>query len=216
MSLFTPKKRQWYGISENQEHYCIAEVGDDGMNIQWRNKSDGLLPFVSGYAVKSLPCHIIWRRVFFLPKSSSHAFIYQQIIRKMQQELPVEISDLQFDYQIHPLDTAWRVALFAVRRAAMHPLTQEISWIFDCELHCIARALLYLNRIPNEQAAEFCYPFEDKFFFFDSEGLKITAIQPEKLPVLQEPAQSIPPDMLDHSLYIKAVGAALWNGTASI
>lgn len=218
MTPLLQQNQRIYGLSENNDYYCLVERTPQEFFIHWQAKSSSLfLPLTeTAYLIKAIPFHLIWRRVLFFPKSYTQVLLYQQIIQKMVQELPIDITDLHFDYKIQSLDNSWRVAIFAIRKNAIQPLMPENKSIFDCELHCIARALCYLNHIPFEQITQYSYPIGNKFFTFHSDGILISETVPENSLLLIDNTQTSPVEILDYSLYLKALGAALWNGTALI
>lgn len=207
-----------YGISENDEHICLVEYDQETYQTYRRKKPAELLslPNENSRIIRAVPHYLIWRTVFFLPKSYTDEQIYPQVIRTLRQSLPLELNELQFDYQIQPLDNRLRIALFVIRKSALAAFNLMPHMIVDCELHCIARAIHHLNQVPMENISQYSYPFGKLYFQFSEEGLVISDIQPEDTHLISIPPPRFDDEIEDQLLYLKALGAALWNGTGLI
>lgn len=207
-----------YGFSENSHFHCMVEHNQEEFYTYWKQKPISLLslPRENRRFIKAIPHHLIWRKVFYLPKNCTQTVIYQQIIQHLNQALPIPLTEIQFDYYIKSMDNRIRIALFAVRKNMSNIFNISENIILDCELHCIARALHYLNSIPMEQASKYCYPFEGKYFQFSQDGLILSETQPEGTHLVSIKSPQFDNKMEEKYLYLRALGAALWNGKVLI
>lgn len=207
-----------YGYSQNQDYGCLVSVLSEKIDIEWLpqpSQPERQLPKQSilTYAV---PHSMIWRKIYFFPLTLNTEQIYTQVITLLQQALPVALQDLQFDYQIQPLDQAYRVAVFALHKQFAQERQLSAGTRLDCELHCLARAIHYLAALPLNTEHEYAYPFGDQFVCFQREACRIQPKLPENLPLMMFEQPQLPPNIIDRHLYLTALGAALWNGTGSI
>lgn len=207
-----------YGFSENDHLHCMVEHNQEGVCTYWKQKPISLLRLSneSNRFIKAIPHHLIWRKVFYLPKNCTQTVIYQQIIQHLNQALPIPLTEIQFDYYIKSMDNRIRIALFAVRKNMSNIFNISENIILDCELHCIARALHYLNSIPMEQVSKYCYPFEGKYFQFSQDGLILSETQPEDTHLVSIKSPQFDNKIEEKYLYLRALGAALWNGKVLI
>lgn len=212
------KKENSYGLSENEHYYCIVEYTQSNISHHWKRKPAELLQIFSGNSriIKAIPHHIIWRRVFYLPKQCTKEVIYQQVIQRIRQELPISLSEVQFDYQVQPLDDRFRIALFVVKKSVIQSLNYIPNVILDCELHCIARALHYLNQLPMDNIYEYSYPLGDRYFHFTYDGVVVSNIHPKDTHLIPIPSTIFDEIERDNLTYIIALGASLWNGLGLI
>lgn len=208
MAFFSPTSQKiQYGVGESSVHVCLIRLEQGEPVVSWHAKPceiSDLLPKHS-LAVCPLLSHTIWRKTVFLPKQTPQNAIYPQIIRLLQQSLPLPLDKLQFDYDIRPLDQAWKITVFARRKDETAPPSNDCR-ILDCEWHCTARALLFLNNIPFEEAENYHYPIGEKYLCFHNDEWQLTDTPSEQTVCLNYVADSPNPD-----LYLKTLGAALWG-----
>ncbi|AHG87015.1 hypothetical protein V5G99_06110 [Bibersteinia trehalosi] len=198
-----------YGIALNENCSCCVTPS----LTQWFETQHQLAEFlpIKCRVIYALPHQHIWRKIFFLPhlnKQNLHA----KIVRLLKQELPLSLEEICFDYYIQPIAQSLRIALFALRKNyhTQLPLILSKDVIFDCELHCIARALLYLNQQDSAQIEQFYFPFEQQFFTLQNSGVQFYTTLPEQSQLLTFVNNSYRKD--EQMLYLKALGASLWNG----
>lgn len=211
--LFAKPTIKRYGIAQNGKLFCLL-CREPDLSVQWFEDEQALLSALPAKAeiVYSLPHQHIWRKVLFLNEQYRKRDLHPQILRILSQELPLSIEEIRFDYHIQKIPSGIRLALFAIRNTFSTVLQSEKT-IWDCELHCIARALLHLNQQSIENIEQFYFPFNGQFFNFQTDGVHFcSTAEPEK--VLSADQLEIPADK--QSLYLSALGASLWNGTASI
>lgn len=202
-----------YGIAHNETNYCCA----NSSHIAWFKEEKQLLAYLPHQAriIYALPHQHIWRKIFFLPHQNKQN-LHAKILRLLEQELPLNLTEIYFDYYIQNTPQNLRVALFALRKNYSIQLALNLSneVIFDCELHCITRALLHLNQQPLENIEQFYFPYEQGYFSLQPSGMQFDTTLPEQSQLLQLTDSQYSKD--EQQLYLKALGASLWNGLASI
>ncbi len=156
----------------------------------------------------------IWRKTLILPSLDSSLKIEQQTIQVLKQSLPLDLSEIAFDYQVTPLDSnqLYQIKLYALRKSEMW----EDKAILDCELHCLLRGIAYLSKITQEDIEKYCYQFQDKFIQYKDQQLTIEKQNLTDNPVFNVEILSQANDIPHFYPYLIALGASLWNGKASI
>lgn len=212
--LFAKSTPQRYGIASNGTHFCAVCFQNNALQVQWFDNEQQLIAAIPPTAeiVYSISHQHIWRKVLFLAKQYHNKNLLPQIIQILKQELPLAIEEVYFDYHIQHLTNGIRLSLFALRKNFAVPL-QSRQTIWDCELHCIARALLHLNQQSFENIELFYFPLKTQFFHFQNDGVHFCSTA--------DPAKSLTAHLPEipneqQSLYLSALGASLWNGTESI
>ncbi len=156
----------------------------------------------------------IWRKTLILPSLDSSLKIEQQTIQVLKQSLPLDLSEIAFDYQVTPLDSnqLYQIKLYALRKSEMW----EDKAILDCELHCLLRGIAYLSKITQEDIEKYCYQFQDKFIQYKDQQLTIEKQNLTDNPVFNVETLAQANDIPHFYPYLIALGASLWNGKASI
>lgn len=164
--------------------------------------------------VQAISYQHIWRKSLILPDLTSSLKIEQQAIQILKQSLPLDLSEITFDYQVTPLEgnQLYQMKLYALRKNEMW----EGKAILDCELHCLLRAIVYLSEITQEDTEKYCYQFQDKFIQYKDQQLTIEKQNLTDKPVFDVETLSQTNDILHFYPYLIALGASLWNGKASI
>lgn len=186
------------GLAENKTHRCFVWLMNEAAQFEWQPRSE---PFYLPQAVSSaqkfaiirpVPEQYIWKKIVFLPMEYDELMIYKQIIQILKQELPLELHQVHFDYQVElkAEKKAQKISLFALRKSYSEALSSRYPTILDSELHCFHRALQFLK--PEQS--------------FASEALE------EHISAIDEAL--FPANILDKHCYLIALGASLWNGKA--
>lgn len=211
MTFFSDTNRKiQYGLSENNDHYCLVHIENGEPSVRFQPKPfeiKALLPTKTQLVVAQ-PAHTIWRKTVFLPDNLPTHTVHQQIIQLLQQSLPIPLENLQFDYHIQPLDQALKITVFALRKQEVIPAS-DVCPMIDCQWHCISRALLFLHHIPFEHYAEYSYHIDEHYLYLEHDEWRISKTAPEHLPCLENPTSDT--EILDLTLYLNALGAALWE-----
>lgn len=186
------------GLAENEQYRCLVWQANGQLQVLWLNKEDepllalqrvGILQnFAIIYPVAS---QYIWRKSISLPLMNDN-LLYKQIIQILRQELPIDLEDVYFDYNVtaHIEQKISHISLYAIRKEYADTLHYDCPTILDCEQHCRLRTLHYFN-VPLPETDNMLNDIEHYI----------------------EPS-AFPPDTRDKSLYLLALGASLWNGTA--
>ncbi|AAP95392.1 hypothetical protein A6046_04890 [[Haemophilus] ducreyi] len=141
------KKRQ-IGLAENAEYYCVVYQNSDQIIADWHIKPFNVqawltqtLPFdeVATF-IRPIPFSYIWRKYLFFPLNLDKNVLYRQLLHILRQELPLNLEEIYFDYQIFPLtdDRLQKVIVYAVRKHYADSLICMPNTILDCELLCFA------------------------------------------------------------------------------
>lgn len=211
MTFFSDKNRRIpYGLSENTTHYCLVHIENGEPIALFQSKPydiNALWP-AQAQLIVAQPAHTIWRKTIFLPDTLPKYAVHQQIIQLLQQSLPIPIENLQFDYQIQPLDQALKVSVFALRKQEIVP-PPDFSPIIDCQRHCISRALLFLHHIPFEDYDKYSYRIDEHYLYLEHNEWRISHTPLEHLSCLENPNRD--PAIPDPVCYLHALGAALWE-----
>lgn len=212
--LFVKSALPRYGIASDGDHYCAIYRQGLEFKEQWFTDEASCLATIptNSELIYAIPHQHIWRKILFLGEQYRQKDLLPQIIQILKQELPLPVEELSFDYQIQNLHNGVRLALFALRNTFSSAL-QSKQAIWDCELHCIARALLHLNHHPIEDIEQFYFPFNEQFFYFQTDGLHFSS---KALSEKILSAETFEVTGNKKQLYLRALGASLWNGKASI
>lgn len=164
--------------------------------------------------IQAIPNQHIWRKSLILPDLNSSLKIEQQAIQILKQSLPLDLSEIAFDYQVTPLESnhLYQMKLYALRKSEMW----EDNAILDCELHCLLRGIAYLSEIVGEDIDKYCYQFQDKFIQYKDQQLTIEKQNLTDNPVFNVETLSQSNDIPHFYPYLITLGASLWNGKASI
>lgn len=204
-----------YGLSENPYYTCLIGCQAQQIcHIEWFEKDANpqiALPHKS-VLITALPFHQIWRKVCFVPKNYPESLYHQKVIQILRQSLPVPLENLQFDYQIQPLEQQIRIAIFAFHQPETIRHSLYKGAIIDCELHCLIRAIHFLRKLSLTDLTPYCYPIAQRFARFKPDGLQLFDTPPDDVECLNITDGELPENTLDKGLYLTALGAALWNG----
>lgn len=212
--LFSKSALPRYGIAFDGKNYCSIYRQNNNFQVQWFSDESSLLSSipVNSEIVYAIPHQHIWRKVLFLSEQYPQKDLLPKIIQILKQELPLPLEEVYFDYQTQKLQNGIRLAVFALRSTFNTPFQSQQA-IWDCELHCTARALLQLNNQSVKDIELFYFPFNNQFFNFQTDGIHFSPDIPQEKQLTMELAD-IPNEK--KQLYLNALGASLWNGTASI
>lgn len=107
--------------------------------------TDNKLPFAF---ISALSPHQIWHKNLLLPQPLASAELEQQCRFILEQELPIPLEELYFDYRSNTLKQGFQVEIFAIKRsvgkahlASLAPLRIQVV---DNQVHSIIRAFEYL------------------------------------------------------------------------
>ncbi|QIM63577.1 hypothetical protein A1D29_09900 [Pasteurellaceae bacterium Orientalotternb1] len=157
--------------------------------------------------IRAISHHYIWRKRVLLPLVDNKQLIYKQVIQILEQELPLPIEQVYFDFKIKQQTEKQltQITLFALRKAFADPLLSECPTILDNELHCYWRGFHYLfPKLENH-----FLKIDSLNFQFNSNGLTIS----EEDNGIDITTLDFPEKILSPYLYLSALGASLWNGT---
>ncbi|WP_053067690.1 hypothetical protein [Muribacter muris] len=214
------------GISENNNYLCCVSFKNNQPQVHWLAKSAsipslfeiiqtafGLSAFRLVYAT---PYPFIWRKYLFFPAHYSQKMIYRQIVHYFNQTLPLGLENVYFDYQIKPFseNDAIRVILYAIKKTYVDEIVLNDKQVLDCELFCFIRGLHYLNNDPLDDISAYCYPIQGRYIHFKFDELKVYQNLPENITVYPMENVAFTEDILEPTLYLKALGASLWTGRA--
>lgn len=210
------KKVPYIGLSENSEYRCFVWSQNTKIEYYFQPKTtDFSLPPQAGRSpqkitlIRPLPHRYIWRKVLFFPMNYDEQIIYRQIIHILQEELPLSLTEIYFDYKIEKQQDKQhqRLALFAVRKEYARKLLTHYRTILDSELHCYWRGFQYFT---TETENKF---YQVEAFAFKSTLTGIDIIKPQQdKNFIHIDQLNLPEEILDKNLYLAALGASLWNG----
>lgn len=217
---------QW-GLSENEQHYCLVKNENKKFTVFWQQKPFVLLRFLQKASpdytknraetilIRPVAHSFIWRKTVFLPKTLNDVQLHRKIIHILKQEQPLALELLNFDYRLFPNShhNLNKIAIYALCKdyAEKFNLT---PCILDCELHCYLRAIAHLKK--QKLGEQPTFRFQQKIVQFTETELKFLPSEPENCIHLED--MEIPEANLysteQKHLYLLALGAALWNGKA--
>ncbi|MDH2999042.1 hypothetical protein A1D22_04090 [Pasteurellaceae bacterium LFhippo2] len=202
------------GISENKQlRYIAFPIHNDYLpKMKWQNVSEPLVKDQYSQIVISTNYQYIWRKIVFVPLNYNQQMCYRQVIMTIEQNIPLSLNELFFDFHITAVETLQRISIFALRKQYVEPyLSYYPNSIIDCELHCFARGINYLNQQNSIECPSAFYKFKDIYFQFKYDEL---LIQQQKPPsdILSVQRFNLDSQIPDPELYICALGASLWNG----
>lgn len=129
------------------------------------------LPFAF---ISAISPHQIWHKNLLLPQPLSSHELDQQCRFILEQELPIPLEQIWFDYRSNTLKQGFQLEVFAIQRAvakahlaALAPLKIEI---LDNQVHAIIRAFEYL--LKRELNGEDVLIYQ--------EGEQVLVIQPKR------------------------------------
>ena len=212
------------GIAEN-EQYCCMVVQKEGqiLDSQWHltpYKLQNLLLQVVHFSqnftiIRPLPYQYIWRKYVFLPLDIVEQDIHKQVIYILKQQVPLPIEQIAFDYIWEEQVSAHRIKLviYAIKKEYIDSLLlDKFSIHLDCELHGYLRAFHYLLPVSQENIFESSYHLDYLSFQFKDDALIIDPKESLYKYIINQ--INFSGDILDTHLYLKALGASLWNGEA--
>ncbi|WGE32224.1 pilus assembly protein PilM [Actinobacillus genomosp. 2] len=207
------------GVSENRVYRCFCFDNGYKKTCYWQNREENevfLLPkvleFTSNSAfVRSVPFQYIWRKYLFLPISDDKTLIYRQLLQVLQQELPLSLEEVYFDYQLFPLkkEGLIKVIVYALRKSYAHTLMIRADTILDCELYCFVRGFNALSSSDLDQENRI-YALTDRTFRLT--GKEIEFNTDLTLANCRLEQLELEDSIKDPFLYVTAFGASLWNG----
>lgn len=206
----------YYGISENAQYRCVVARQQDQSQLYWQASNTSLPESIrqSRNLIYALPHHTIWRKVLFFPANTAPTLVYAQIIRFLKQQLPLPLEEVCFDYHIQQVEQRQRVTLFVLRQQVFRAKSIPPQAILDCEWHCHIRAYHHLLTLPMQSIATYCYPFQQQFLTWENDGIQSHLTPPPAKTLLYLPPISLSEPLVDMPLYLAALGASLWNGSA--
>lgn len=206
------QKVHTFGISEDEKSYCVVSFSPFetkpqtfrlakplDLNAWLALETEKIKAVKKGQkivAVRPLPHSYLWRKYLVLPRQPHPDHYYRQLIQLFEQQLPLPLQDIYFDYLVEPLpDSPHLVRMIAV--AIKQPFADQLmlhsQTILDCELHCIKRAIRYLTQSPCDN-----FIYQAKSFKFEATALHINRL-------------TTPQSEIEDLLYLTALGAALWH-----
>ena len=103
--------------------------------------------------------------------------------------------------------------IYAIKKEYIDSLLlDKCSVHLDCELHCYLRAFHYLLPESQENTPESSYHLDYLSFQFKDDKLIIEPKESLYKYIINQ--INFSGDILDTHLYLKALGASLWNGKA--
>ncbi|OOH85466.1 hypothetical protein BMT54_11830 [Pasteurellaceae bacterium 15-036681] len=205
------------GISENKQLRCLlSSLNNQSLEVEWQSSHMDLI--MNGHAshIIAIDYRYIWRTVLFVPLHYSKQMCYRQVITILEQNIPLSLNDILFDYHICelPEQQAQRIAIFALRKQYAQPfLNNKNKVIIDCELHCFARGIHYLSQSHLSEFSDHFYKFKQIYFQFKQDDLLIQTTKPHSNILSAEQFQ-FDQQIQEPELYLCALGASLWNGKA--
>ncbi|WGE89619.1 pilus assembly protein PilM [Actinobacillus arthritidis] len=207
------------GVSENQAYRCFCFDNEYKRMCYWQsiieNNSFSLpkaVEFPSNPVfVRSVPFQYIWRKYLFLPIRYDQTMIYRQLLQVLQQELPLSLEEVYFDYQLFPLEKEGlvKVIVYALRKSYAHTLMIRADTILDCELYCFVRGF---NALSSSDLAQ-----ENRIYALTDRTFRLTGKEIEfntdlTLANCRLEQLELDDSIKDPFLYVTALGASLWNG----
>lgn len=218
LSLNTPVAQFW-GVSYHNDTFIVTT----NLHNEWLTFNE--VTMLNEWIADTRPSHLcyavphshIWRKICFFPKNYNQTQLHTRIIQTLRASLPIPLTQIHFNYILTPKQHAWRAALFALKKDYPLPFQIKPMPILDCELHCIARALHYLHKIPMESEEHYLYQIDQLCFSFEDDGMVFHS----QIPTSHH--QQLSANILmqidsptDHIAYLSSLGASLWNGKAFI
>ncbi|MCK3654708.1 hypothetical protein A4G19_02680 [Pasteurellaceae bacterium Macca] len=222
---FSLKKRPLLqiGCSENERYICLVYTQHQQQHYHFLAKPCDEMAFLHDQftqfrLVRAVPHHYIYRQVTFFPPHYTATQIYRQLIRQLQQELPLPLEAVYFDYHHSRHKEGQRLALLAIRQDYAHALClKHRPTVLDCELHCLLRGY--------EQAVDFqedfatalhhrCFQFGEQFLQFSLNGITLSKTPQADCQCWDLSRCQLPDALTDATLFLIALGASQWNGTA--
>lgn len=225
MAKHSIKTTAW-GLSEDEQHYCLVKREGGQIKVAWQEKPCELGIFISqrdvGYErnqpkiriVRPVPYHYIWRKMFLLPSSLTDIQCHQKIIQILNNEQPLPLEKLYFDYQTEQIDSQdfTKLTLFALNKDYAKKLEVFPSTVLDCELYCYMRAIAYLKKLPKSQSFP-PFIFKQQRVEWRENGFTFSQPKQQNDINLDDIELEIEIEsMSKRHLYFLALGASLWNG----
>ncbi|AUI66178.1 hypothetical protein C5N92_03535 [Glaesserella australis] len=215
-------KVHYVGLSHQGQCICLCYKSDESeIYTLWHTIDDyeqalNALTFTYQLIVP-IPQHYIWKKTIILPAPDSQLALDRYIAQILKQYLPITSEHLYIDYYIEKLneDRLHKLSLFALRKNYRQPLINSLKAIFDCEVHCLIRAIQHLTQIPNEQIQQYCFIIENQFIYYHNQQFIINDKNDSKNTEININGY-LPEHCQNSFLYLKALGGCLWNGKESI
>lgn len=224
-SVKLPQQSVMFGLSEDEQYYCLVKKEAEKFTIFWQKKPCELALFRQAMMnlkqpyrlVRPVSHQYIWRKTVFLPHTLNQIQLHQQVVKILKNEQPLAIELLNFSYQQFPSSNPNlnKIIIYALRKSYAENL-EQIPCILDCELHCYMRAISHLKNLP--ETDEFpCFSFQQKTVQFTETGIQFLPTVTENCIRLEE-IETTETELTDTQkhLYFLALGASLWNGKALI
>ncbi len=215
-----------YGLSENDELYCLVKNAQGELSTFWFRKSHGSLAdflaqpgqYSSKFTlIRPVAYPNIWRKYTVIPNGDEQA-VYRQVIQILTDELPVPVSELYFDYQTE-LDRSQNkleLAIFAMVKKVSDEMIINPNTYLDCEIYCYLRGVSHLLNTPKEHLNQHIYTVKNQIVEVKKSGLFISPKSPHSAqPTMDLENIAFDSSVLNRELFIVALGASLWNGKTS-
>ncbi|HBO38425.1 MAG TPA: competence protein ComA [Pasteurellaceae bacterium] len=180
----------WFD-NANQGHFLSVDIQElsDLPKIIADQISTDLINYIFRFRfVSAISTHHIWTKTLILPQQLNAQECEQQCRFILENELPVSIAELWFDYYSNPLKQGMRLDIFAVIRNiaksyldTLLPLNIEV---LDHMAHCLLRAFHYL--IPNIQLSSTLLLYQDE------QGCLALQDRPHQLQLIQQTHKNLP------------------------
>lgn len=135
------------------------------------------LPFAF---ISAISAHQIWSKSLLLPHTLSPAETQQQCQFILQQELPIDLKEIWFDYRSSTVKLGFQLEIFAIQRsvalshlATLSPLKIQI---LDSQIHALIRAFEYVLQQKLDSQSVLIYQEQNQFLL-----LQPKAYQPQVL-----------------------------------
>lgn len=215
-----------YGLSENDELYCLVKNAQGELSTFWYHKSQGTLTdflaqpgqyFPRFTLIRPVAYPNIWRKYTVIPNGDEQA-VYRHVIQILTDELPVPVSELYFDYQteLDPSQNKLELAIFAMVKKVSAAMLINQNTYLDCEIYCYLRGVSHLLNTPKKHLNQHIYTVKDQMIEVKKSGVVVSPKLPDSTkPTIDLDNIEFDTSVLNRELFIVALGASLWNGKTS-
>ncbi|MDH2926528.1 pilus assembly protein PilM [Lonepinella koalarum] len=177
-------------MTENTPHFCRVNI-DTPNSIQatlvehMSNHINIQRPLEIKWVTAMLP-HKVWSKSIILPHHLNENECDHQCRYILENELPIALDELWFDYMTTPLKQGLRLDIFAVRKAVGQ--TRLIQFLplniktLDTAVHCLYRAFGYLFKTTPSS--------NDLFIYQDQQSTILFRQTPQEWQILSSPNQT--------------------------
>ncbi|MCK3658334.1 hypothetical protein A4G18_06355 [Pasteurellaceae bacterium Pebbles2] len=138
---------------KNTPHFCRIPCTEQAQLMpKILAEIQATLP-TSSFQVKFITAilpHQLWAKTLILQQSLSASEYEQQCRYTLEQELPITLEELWYDYTNTPLKQGVRLDIFAVRKTIAQNLLQQFSPlkidVLSTAVHCLFKAFCYLSK----------------------------------------------------------------------